>query len=200
MASASSCASRQWMTTGLPSAPGQSELAAEDGGLDVGRRQVAEEVEPHLAERHHLGRVARERLHRGVVGVGGLAGIVRMDADGGEDVGEPLGERDRGGIRLAVGADRHHRGDAGGPRALEHRVEIRRRARGSAGARACRRAASGERARLHGRRWPLPLAPSPVEEEQRDREQRLAHRDDAVEEDAHDEVIQLGHRRGRAAP
>ena len=41
-----------------------------------------------------------------------------------EDAGEPLGERDRGGIRLAVGPHRHHGGDAGGPGAIEHRVQI----------------------------------------------------------------------------
>ena len=47
-----------------------------------------------------------------------------MDADRREDAGEPLGERDRGGIRLAVGPHRHHGGDAGRPGAIEHRVQI----------------------------------------------------------------------------
>jgi len=41
------------------------------------------------------------------------------------DVGQALGQRHRGGVGLAIGPDGHHPGHPGGPRTLQHRVEIR---------------------------------------------------------------------------
>ncbi len=103
---------------------GHVELAAEHRGLHLGRREIAEEVEPHLAQRHHLRGAAREALHRLEVGLGGLGRVVRMDADRRVDGAQALGQRHRGRIRLPVGADGDHRGDAGGARPLEHAVEV----------------------------------------------------------------------------
>ena len=109
----------------LAEPPRHVELAAQRRLLRVAGREVAEEVEPHLAQRHHLGRAAGQPLHRLEVGLGGLPRVVGMDAHGGPDLGQALGQRHRRGIGLAIGADGHHPGHAGGPRALQHRVEVR---------------------------------------------------------------------------
>ncbi len=105
------------------------ELTAEHHGLHVGRREVAEEVQAHLAERHHLGRALRQRFHGLEVGVGGLHGVVRVDPHGGVHPGQPLRERHRGGIRLPIRPDGDHAHHAGraGPR--QHVVEVREQLR-----------------------------------------------------------------------
>ncbi len=108
----------------LAEAPGHVELTAEHRGLHVGRREVAEEIEPHLAEGHHLGRAAREGLHRLEVGVGGVGGVVGVDAHGGVHDGQPLREGDRGRIGLAVGPDRDHPDHAGRARPRQHLVQV----------------------------------------------------------------------------
>ena len=101
------------------------ELPAQRRLLRGPGREVAEEVEPHLPQRHHPGRPAGQPLHRLVVRLGRLARVVGMNAHGGPDRGHALGQRHRGGVGLAIGADGHHPGHPGGPRALQHRVEVR---------------------------------------------------------------------------
>jgi hypothetical protein len=103
--------------------PRQRELAAEHRLLDGGRRQVAEEVEAHLAEGHDLRR-AGARLQLGEVGLRRVGGVVRMDADGRVHAGQSAGERHRGAVRLPVGADGDHGRDPGRPGPRQHEVEV----------------------------------------------------------------------------
>ena len=129
----------------MPSRRASRELAAEHARLHVGRRQVAEEVEPHLAERDHLGRVRASRS------ISSKSASVASAASWGWM--PTVARRRRGAARRA----RPRRGlvsrsvpivtmpaHPGRPGAIEHRVQIVERARGNAGARGCRRAASGQ--------------------------------------------------------
>ncbi len=107
----------------LPHAPGHLELAPEDTLLHVPRGEVAEEVEPHLAQPDHA-RPAGQALHLLEVGLGGVAGIVRVYPHRGPDVPMPLRQRHGGPIGLAIRSDGHHAPQSGGAGAIEHRVQV----------------------------------------------------------------------------
>jgi hypothetical protein len=79
---------------GLPDGPRQPELGDERGPLDGPGREVAVVVEPDLADRDDPRR-AREQGDPLEARLIRRAGIVRMDADGGVDVGLRRGEGDR---------------------------------------------------------------------------------------------------------
>ena len=90
---------------GLSNPARQRQLGAERALLRVAGRQVAEEVEPRLADGDHprRGREPLDLLERG--GVRGR-GIVWMNADRRPDVGLTRGERHRGPRGRDVGTDR----------------------------------------------------------------------------------------------
>ena len=100
------------------------DLAAEHTPLVVLRREVAEEVEAHLAEGYHLGLGVREPLHLVEVGVDRVTRVVRVNAHRRPHVGQPPGERHDGVVGVPVRPDRDHAAHAGRSRALEDGGEI----------------------------------------------------------------------------
>ena len=99
------------------------QLLLEHLDLLVVRGEVAVEVEADLADGgdERVARQLGERRHRigvHVLGVVGVAARRRIDA------GLRFGQGDRGLRRGDVCAEDEHAGDAGGPRASEHRVTV----------------------------------------------------------------------------
>ncbi len=136
MASVSAWASRQWMTAGLPTRRARARAGGGTPLLHVARREVAEEVEADLADRHHARRPPRGARSRRRARRRRPSASCGCMPDRRPHVGLALRERDRRRRGLAVRPDRHHAPHAGRARARQHR---RRRsvgeARESAGAR-----------------------------------------------------------------
>src|SRR5690606_9318467 len=105
---------------GLLHPPREADALAEDPRLRVARRAVVVEVEPDLTDGDDA-RVPRELLELGEKLVGPDLRVVRVQADGGPDVGPALGDGDRvaRGLERVADADRDERADALGPGARE---------------------------------------------------------------------------------
>ena len=93
-ASVSSSAARVWITTGFPSSAASSSCGGEEPPLVVGRRVVAEPVEPGLADRDRL-RMREQLAQRGEIVRRRRPRLVRVDAEDREDAVVPLGELER---------------------------------------------------------------------------------------------------------
>jgi len=110
----------QWLAYGA----GDGDLSTKDLALRLRRREVAEEVEPHLAEAHHLRLLAGEPLHLREVRLRRLFGVVRMDAHRRPHVGESAGHRHHRPVRLPIRTDGDHAANARRVRPIEHGLEI----------------------------------------------------------------------------
>ena len=109
---------------GLAQLPGHGDLATEDLALRLGRREVAEEVEAHLAESDHLRFRAGQLLHLGEVGLHRVPRVVGMNAHGGPHIGKAPGQLHHCLIGLPIRSDGHHAAHSGPVRPLQHSVEI----------------------------------------------------------------------------
>ena len=91
---------------------GELELGGEEPPLVVGRRVVAEPVEPGLADGDRL-RMREQLAQRCEVVLGRRARVVRVDAEDREDPVVPLGERESPAAVVGVRADGEDPRDAG---------------------------------------------------------------------------------------
>ena len=103
--------------------PCEVEHPAQHALLGVARRQVAEEVEPDLADGDDP-RLLRQALDLREHGLVRVRGVVRVHAHRGPHVGLAAGDVDGGLRRWHVGADGEHAPHARLPGAREHRVAI----------------------------------------------------------------------------
>ena len=109
---------------GLVGACCEVELAGERLALDVGRGQVAKEVEADLTDRHRVA-LPRQRLEARPVRRGGRRDEMRMDPDPRHDQAQVLGsELERCLRRGEVIAGDQDPVDAGGQGALDDRLAV----------------------------------------------------------------------------
>ena len=147
----SASAARVWITTGLPSSAASASCASKSSLLPVARRVVAVVVEAGLADGDR--RSCREQLAQLVEAAGLVAaGLVRVDAERGEDAFLSLGDVERGAHESMPEPDRDDAVDAGLARAgddvrglLCERIEVRMRVDHAAAAAASMRASSSPR-------------------------------------------------------
>ena len=117
-------ASRQWITTGLPSRRARSRCRAKYSSWRCERGLVPVAVQPGLADGDGE-RVGRQPGHLVEVARAGLGDVVGLDADHGrEPVGIPGGQGQRGPAGGEVDADGQHPGHAGGRRPLQHGRQV----------------------------------------------------------------------------
>ena len=115
----SSSASRVWTISGRPVARAAAMWVRKLAACRSRGAEVVEIVEAALADRDHA-RVGGELDQRCRIVEAFLAGLVRVDADGAEDLGPALGEGDADRPAGALGGDVDHAADAGGLRPLDH--------------------------------------------------------------------------------
>ncbi len=123
MASVSGCASRQWMMAGLPTRRARSSWRRNTWAWTSRgerSRKKSRPISPIPTTRSPAG----EPLQLGEVLLGGLGGVVRMDADRSPDIGVARGHRHGGAIGLAIRPDGDHAAKPDLAGARENRVEI----------------------------------------------------------------------------
>ncbi len=98
---------------------GELQLTLEGRPLHLRRREVAVEIEPHFAQRHHQ-RVGRQALQLFPGCGGGVLRVVRVDAGGSPQPRFGAGQRQGGAVAGRIGADGDDSGDAGCPRPRQH--------------------------------------------------------------------------------
>lgn len=109
---------------GEVAAGGDFELVEEEAALQQLGGKIVMVVQAAFAEGNDLGMGAEQGFEEGFVAFFGFGGVVRVDAEGGEDFGVLRGDFEGGGVIGNLGADGDAAGDAGGARGGEDSRDV----------------------------------------------------------------------------